>query len=243
MNKIVGAAASGLLLLTRVGWGAVSPPTPLEVKVEVTEVDNSKASSVGVDWPGSIAVQETPHSLVQLGSFQRATGLQADVKWLIETGAAELLANPNLVTDSGTTATFHAGGQIPYVTHSSLGTTNVEFKPYGVLLKVQPSLLKSGEIRLKVQASVSAPDPTNGVVLSGITVPALLEREVTSSITLKEGATVALAGLVQSQKEELIRGVPFLRRIPLLGAFFRWKRTSFRRSTIIIFVTPEVIQL
>lgn len=216
---------------------------PLEVKVEVTEVDNTRAASLGVDWVDSVAIREQPQGLAQLGRFDRVPGLQADLRFLMESGAAELLANPNLVTDSGTTATFHAGGQIPYITNSSIGTTHVEFKPYGVLLKVQPTLLKSGKIRMKVQASVSAPDPTNGVNLSGNTVPALLEREVSSSVTLNAGATVALAGLVQIQKEETARGVPILRRIPLLGAFFRWKRTSYRRSTIIIFVTPDTAQL
>jgi Flp pilus assembly secretin CpaC len=90
---------------------------------------------------------------------------------------------------------------------------------------------------------VSAPDPVNGVNLSGTAVPALLEREVTSIVTMNKGATMALAGLVQTHKEEQTRGVPFLRRIPLLGALFRWKRTNFRRSTILIFVTPETIQL
>ncbi len=163
------AAAPGFLLAA-----------PLEIKVEVTEVDHSKASRLGIEWLNSAAFAEaSPAGLVAIGSVGRLTPLRADLHFLVEEGAAELLANPNLITDSGTAASFQAGGEIPYITSASLGATHVEFKPYGVALNVRPTLLKSGLIRMRVTASVSAPDPTNGVLLSGNAVPALLERKVT----------------------------------------------------------------
>ena len=215
---------------------------PLEVQVEVNEVDNSKAESLGVDWMESLGFSEThPAGPVSVGSIQRVAGLRADIHFLVEEGAAQLLANPNLVTDSDTTATFHAGGEIPYITSSSLGTTHVEFKPYGVELDVHPTLLSDGRIHMRMRAGVSGPDPSSGVTLSGNSVPALLSREVTSDVTLDGGLSMTVAGLVQTQKTDLVRGVPFLRKIPLLGGLFRWHRTSFRRTTIIIFVTPRVI--
>lgn len=223
--------------------GALVPPkVPIEVQVEVNEVDNSKAASLGIDWINTISLAESaPAGIVALGPIERTTPLQADVHFLVEEGAADLLANPNLVTDSGTPATFHAGGEIPYITSSSLGTTHVEFKSYGVKLNVQPTLLADGHIQMRLRAGVSAPDPSNGAQLSGNAVPALLDREVTSNVTVRPGLTMTLAGLVQTQKTEVSSGVPVLRRIPLLGALFRWRRTNFHRTTIIMFVTPRVI--
>jgi pilus assembly protein CpaC len=215
----------------------------VEVQVEVTEVDHAKASSLGVEWINNVGISENSLGIVALGPFNRDVGLQANLHFLIEEGAAELLANPNLVTDSGTTATFHAGGEIPYIINASLGTTHVEFKPYGVILNVQPTVLKSGAIELRIRAAVSAPDETNGVVLSGNSVPALFEREVTSNVTVAPETTMTLAGMVQTRKEESTRGVPLLRHIPLIGALFRWKKYSFRRTSIIMLVTPKVVDL
>jgi pilus assembly protein CpaC len=214
---------------------------PLEVQVEITEVDHLKAASLGMEWPAQIGVEEVlPPTGVALGDFHRVTPLTMNLHALVQEGAAEILANPNLITDSGTVATFHAGGEIPYITSSSLGTTNVEFKTYGVGLKIQPTRQADQTIHLKVDASISAPDETNGVTLSGNSVPALLNRRVTSEVTMNSGTTLTLAGLIQTRKEETEAGVPFLRRVPVLGVFFRWKKTGFRRTTIVIFVTPRI---
>lgn len=207
-------------------------------------MDHAKASRIGVDWLDEIDVsEEAAAGLVSIGSLNRLTPLRGTVNLMVQKGAAELLASPNLVTDSGTTASFHAGGQIPYVTTSSLGSTHVEFKPYGVELKIQPKVLRTGKIEMKVHASISAPDQTNGVVLSGNTVPALLERDVTTHVTVLPGTTMTLAGLVQTVKEQTTRGVPILRKIPLLGMLFRWRRKDLRRTTIIMFVTPKLVEL
>jgi pilus assembly protein CpaC len=221
------------------GVAAATPKMPIEVRVEVAEVDHSKASTLGVEWPDSIGAVETSRAgVVSLGSFDRLTDFQGTLHFLMQEGAAELLANPNLMTDSGTTATFHAGGEIPYITSAALGATHVEFKPYGVNLNVRPTVLDSGQIGMVIKASVSSPDAPNGVSLSGNRVPAILEREVTSNVTVSAGETITLAGLVQTHKEELKRGVPILRKIPLLGALFRWTQKNYRRTTVVMFVTP-----
>lgn len=213
---------------------------PVEIQVEVSEVDHTRAEDLGVEWLQSIGwAERAPRDALKVGSIGRSSPLRADLHFLVQEGAAEMLANPNLVTDSGTTATFNAGGQLPYITSSSLGTSNVEFKPYGVSLRVQPTIAADGRIRLKLKAAVSAPDPTNGTLVSGNQVPALLEREVSTDVTVEPGVTVALAGLVQTHRDETVRGVPVLRRIPLLGALFRWKRTGTRKTTIVVFVTPR----
>lgn len=215
----------------------------LEVQVEVTEVDHATAKKLGIDWLDQVRFEEARSAgPVSLGALIRPTNLAADLNFLIQEGAAELLANPNLVTDSGTEAAFHAGGEIPYITTGSLGTSHVEFKPYGVALKVRPLLLSDGRIRMKLQASVSAPDQTNGVLLAGVAVPALLERKVSANVTVWPGATTALAGMVQSMKEKTVQGIPLLRRIPLLGRLFQWKKTNSRRTTVVIFVTPQIVE-
>jgi pilus assembly protein CpaC len=114
----------------------------------------------------------------------------------------------------------------------------VEFKPYGVELNVKPTVLESGQIGMVIKAAVSSPDASNGVSLSGNRVPALLERQVTSNVTVSPGETITLAGLVQTHKEDVKRFVPVLGRIPLLGMLFRWTQRNYRRTTVVMFVTP-----
>jgi pilus assembly protein CpaC len=233
-------ALAGLFTLLRPAAAAVSgKKIPVEVRVEVAEVDHSKASSLGVEWGDSISIAETSRAgIVSIGAVDRLTDVQATLHFLVQEGAAELLANPNLMTDSGTAATFHAGGEIPYITAAALGATHVEFKPYGVELNVKPTVLDSGQIAMVIKAAVSSPDNSNGVSLSGNRVPALLERQVTSNVTVSAGETITLAGLVQTHKEEIKRGVPFLSKVPVLGMLFRWTQKNFRRTTVVMFVTP-----
>jgi len=224
------------------GWAQVLKKPLIEVQVEITEVDHVKASRFGIEWLDKIGLEEgVIRDFTELGPLKRATHLRADLNFLVQEGAAELLANPNLVTDPGTTAVFHAGGEIPYITTSSLGTAHVEFKPYGIELKIQPELLNNEMVKMAVQALVSAPDQANGVFLSGNAVPALLERKVASHVTVESGTTMTMAGLVQATKEKTITGIPFLRKIPFLGIFFRWEKTLFRRTTIVMFVTPRIL--
>lgn len=213
---------------------------PVEVRVEVAEIDHERASALGVDWSSRFSFSErAPAGLFQVGAVERLDRLRADLDLLVENGAAELLATPNLVVDPGGAAKFHAGGQIPYATSSSLGATSVEFKPYGVQLSVQPQIVSGGWVRLRVEAGVSAPDPTNAVQTAAGAVPALLERKVASTVTLRPGATLALAGLVQSKLESSTRRVPVLGRIPFLGRLFRWERRREHKTTVIVFVTPR----
>ena len=241
MNRIPAVA----IALALAGPAAAAPPRiPVEVHVEVAEVDNARAARLGVEWLDRIAAAERrPAGLLQVGPVERLTPLAADLHFLQSEGAAELLANPNLITDSGTAATFHAGGEIPYIVTSSLGTAHVEFKPYGVVLKIRPVVTEAGWIRMEIDASVSSPDASAGVLVNGNAVPALLERRVATNVTLRPGSTMTLAGLVQSLKEETVRGVPLLKRIPLLGALFRWSTRSERRTTVVVFVTPKILEI
>jgi Flp pilus assembly secretin CpaC len=239
-----GAKLRLVCALQTIFWcGRATAQGPIEVQVEVTEVDQLKASRLGVEWLNQITLSEkSPPGVVAVGSIGRLTSLKADLHMLIQEGAAELLANPNLVTDSGSKAEFHAGGEIPYITTAALGTSNVEFKPYGVGLKIEPTLLPNGRIQMGIEASVSSPDQTNGVGLSGNTVPALLERSVVSRVTVDSESTMTLAGLVQTHRERTESGVPFLRRIPLLGRLFRWRSERYRKTTVIVFVTPRLMK-
>ena len=214
----------------------------IQIGVEVVEVDEQMAQNLGIQWLGTLHVSESAvPSLLKVGTLTR-DALFADLQFLEQHGAADLLANPKLVARDGTDASFHAGGELPYATTSSLGSVSVEFKAYGVDLKINPHLNEKGQIDMSVEAQVSGPDSQNGVTLSGNVVPAIRSRRVASEITVAPGGTLTMAGMIQNEKQWIRDGVPGLMHIPLLKYLFSHKVESLRKTSIVVFVTPIVLE-
>lgn len=217
-------------------------PPLLQIGVEVVEVNERKSRQLGVDWINLLHVEETDvPSVFSVGGFTRSK-IFADLQLLVNEGAADLLANPKLVARDSTTAVFQAGGELPYATSSSLGSANVEFKPYGVNLKINPHLEDNGHIAMSVDAEVSGPDEDRSVLLAGNKVPGIRSRRVSSQLTLSPGTTLTMAGLIQTQKQTTRQGVPGLMHIPVLRYLFSHEVATRERTSIVVFVTPIVLE-
>jgi pilus assembly protein CpaC len=243
MRARTAASIAGIIFLMGAAAQAAEKPKPLiQIGVEVVEVDEQRAMNLGIQWFNTLHIQEASvPSLFEVGTLTRGA-IFADLQFLEQNGAADLLANPKLVARDGTSATFHAGGEIPYATAASLGTVTVEFKAYGVDLKVSPHLNEQDQIELSVDAEVSGPDSQNGVTLSGNVVPGIRSRKASSELTLAPGATLTMAGLLQNDKEWTREGVPVLMHIPFLKYLFSHKVKSTRKTSIVIFVTPTILE-
>ena len=125
----------------------------IEVGVEIMEIDSQSALKAGLSWgsmtssngsssttPNNLSISENaPPSLASLGSFTRES-LTANLELLLNRGKAKILSKPKLLTISGEEASFLAGGEIPYATQNKEGATNVEWKPYGIKLKIKPTV-------------------------------------------------------------------------------------------------------
>ncbi len=173
----------------------------IQIGVEVVEVDDQKTQQLGIQWINQFHIEEASvPSFFKVGAFTRSQ-IFADLQALETAGAADFLANPKLIARDGTTANFHAGGELPYAVAGTLGTVTIEFKPYGVNLKITPHLETSGNIAMSIDAEVSNPDTQNSVTLAGNTVPGIRSRTVSSQLTLSPGSTLTLAGLIQTDKE------------------------------------------
>jgi pilus assembly protein CpaC len=239
------AALSGLLIA---GRAEAAPRREakhsglIQIGVEVVEVDLQKTQRLGVQWLSQILISEqNVPSLFKVGSFTR-TRIAADLEAMFKDGAADLLANPKLVTRDGTEAKFHAGGELPYAATGSLGTVTVDFKPYGVNLKINPTIEPDERIALTIDAEVSGPDDTHSVTLAGNVVPGIRSRQISSELTLTPGSTLTMAGLIQNQKQWTRTGVPGLMRIPLLGRLFSHKVETNERTSIVVFITPTILE-
>jgi type II secretory pathway component GspD/PulD (secretin) len=240
-RRLALAAIASLLAARSPSYAEETKPL-IQIGVEVVEVNEKKSQKLGIQWIGDLHIEEVAvPSLLKVGTFARSK-VFADIQALLTEGGADLLANPKLVTRDNTIATFHAGGELPYAVSSGLGTANVEFKSYGVNLKINPRLEPNGNIAMMIDAEVSGPDEQNSVTLAGNIVPGLRSRRVSSQLTLQPGSTLTMAGLIQNQKQWTRRGVPGLMHIPLLGRLFSHKVQDNQRTSIVVFVTPTVLE-
>jgi pilus assembly protein CpaC len=153
----------------------------------------------------------------------------------------KVLAEPTLVTMSGRPAYFQVGGEIPVLTPQSLGTTSVDYKPYGTELDFVPIVLGDGKVRLEVRPKVSDLDWANAVELYGVKVPALNTRQVETGVELEAGQTLAIAGLVQNRTESSRKGLPWVSEMPYVGALFRRMEDKYNEIELLILVTPELV--
>ncbi len=174
-----------------------------------------------------------------------------DTSWTVfidalkEEGLLKVLAEPTLITLSGKTAYFLAGGEFPIPVPQASGvstTITVDYKSFGVGLNFTPTVLSSKKINMQVAPEVSDLDFTNAITVSGFTIPALTTRRVSTMIELADGQSFAIAGLLRDEIREIISKFPLLGDIPVLGALFR--SSSFQKSDteLIVIVTPHLVK-
>jgi pilus assembly protein CpaC len=173
---------------------------------------------------------------------QLSNRLQIAVNALEVEGAARSLAEPNLVTLSGETASFLAGGQIPIPEVGATGTPSFGFQPYGVGLSFTPTVLKAGLINLVVKPEVSEIDPANGVTVAGTFVPGLTTRKASTTLELRDGQSFMLGGLLQNTNTNNNDQLPYLGSVPVLGALFRSTDYQKQETDLVIVVTPHLVR-
>jgi pilus assembly protein CpaC len=162
-------------------------------------------------------------------------------------GLVKTLAEPTLVTMSGDTANFLAGGEFPIpVAQSGNGQTGVptitvEFKQFGISLAFTPTLLQDGLINMVVNPEVSNIDPTTSVKLGTIEVPGIKVRRAHTTVELRDGESFTVAGLLSDNYQNSIRQFPFIGDLPIIGSLFR--STGFLRdqTELVIVVTPHLV--
>ena len=161
---------------------------------------------------------------------------------LREDGLVKILAEPTLITLSGQTANFLAGGEFPVPVPQGLGTVAIEYKPFGVGLVFTPTVLSKNKINLQVSPEVSELDFTNALVLQGYTIPGIRTRRTSTTIELGDGQSFAIAGLLRESVRTINSKYPLLGDIPILGALFQSKEFQKEESELIIIATPHLVK-
>jgi pilus assembly protein CpaC len=167
-----------------------------------------------------------------------ATTIASRLNLGISNGDVRLLASPELTAKSGGKARLQVGGEVPIPLAGAFGATTVEFKPYGIILAIEPQIDAADIITAKISTELSQIDPA--VTVAGI--PGFVTRSTATEVSLKAGEMIALSGLVNSEMSTAIDRVPALSRIPILGRLFRSDDFRTNRTELVVLLEPEIIQ-
>jgi pilus assembly protein CpaC len=248
----------------------VAPMGQIMLQVRFAEVDRTAINQLGINLLslpgakniGTISTQQfAPPQLANQSSgtasnialsdllnifiFRPDIDFAATIKALQEHNVLQILAEPNLITQSGKDASFLAGGEFPFpVVQPSQGFTavTITFKEFGVRLNFTPTLTPDGLIHLKVKPEVSSLDFTNALTISGFLIPALSTRRVESEMDLNDGQSFAIAGLVDNRVTEQFQKIPGIGDIPILGKLFQSRTLNKSKSELLIVVTPRIVK-
>jgi pilus assembly protein CpaC len=180
----------------------------------------------------------------QIGVAHFPSGIAAVLKALQERGLSKILAEPNLIVRSGEKGNFHVGKRIPVQTVYGVGTMaypSISYEEVGIRINFAPEVLETGAIRLKIEpAEVSS--VARYVAYQGIIAPEIDTRTVNTSVDLREGESLILAGLLSEEMKDTIQKVPVLGDIPILGALFRSTRKELDETELAFFITPRLVK-
>jgi len=178
----------------------------------------------------SLAILESDY-LVDL----ELTALEAE-------GYGEIVSTPRVITANQKEARIEQGVEIPYQQASSSGATTVSFKKAVLSLTVTPHITPNNNIIMDIKVhkdSVGEVISTGGL---GGTVPSIDTRMIETQVLVKDGQTIVLGGIFETERRETINKVPFLGDIPILGVLFRSKQVIDNKAELLIFVTPRILE-
>jgi general secretion pathway protein D len=236
------------------------------IDVLVAEVALTNSNNLGFTWQldklgsGATAVKlsGTTYKAGISGSGLNVNALlggdllrQLAISALASNSDSRVISNPKVMTRNGESASINVGQEVPTVTSqgssSSTGTftttTNVipqtiQYRNTGVLLRVRPVIHAGDRIDLDISQEVSSAEPTTTGVTSS---PTIRKRSIDTKLSLRDGATVMLGGLISETNTDSDSGVPLIKDIPGLGNLFKNANKSRNRTELVVMITPYII--
>jgi len=164
------------------------------------------------------------------------TLIDLEISALQAENEGEVISSPRVVTADRHEARIEQGVEIPYLSASSSGATQVEFKKAVLSIEVTPQITPDDRVIM----DLSVNNDTVGDIFAGI--PSIDTREVTTQVLVNNGDTVVLGGIYEQITRDEVDKVPFLGDLPLIGYFFRHTLESDQRRELLIFVTPKILK-
>ena len=239
----------------------------IEARIVEANVDYDKA--LGVRWGGSSnrsggsnatvggtgtvtgangVVSNSNSPFVDLGAANATSGigiafvtdnvlLDLELSAMEKTGNGEIVSQPKVVTSDKETAKILKGTEVPYQEASSSGATSVSFKEASLSLEVTPQITPDNRIIMEVKVTKDEPDYINTV----LGVPPIKKNEVNAKVLVADGETIVIGGVFSNTQSKIVDKVPFLGDVPYVGRLFRRDVVSEKKSELLVFLTPRIM--
>lgn len=178
-----------------------------------------------------------PTSSIGLGFLTNNTILDLELSAMEKTGNGEVVSQPKVVTSDKETAKILKGTEVPYQEASSSGATSVSFKEASLSLEVTPQITPDNRIIMEVKVTKDEPDYVNTV----LGVPPIKKNEVNAKVLVADGETIVIGGVFSNTQSKVVDKVPFLGDVPYVGRLFRRDVVSEKKSELLVFLTPRIM--
>ncbi|WP_223511675.1 type IV pilus secretin PilQ [Pseudomonas sp. GL-R-26] len=197
---------------------------------------------------GTLGSTSTNSPFVDMGVANNTSGigiafitdnvlLDLELTAMEKTGNGEIVSQPKVVTSDKETAKILKGTEIPYQEASSSGATSVSFKEASLSLEVTPQITPDNRIIMEVKVTKDEPDYLNKVQ----DVPPIKKNEVNAKVLVNDGETIVIGGVFSNTQSKVVDKVPFLGDVPYLGRLFRRDVVSEKKSELLVFLTPRIM--
>lgn len=233
----------------------------VSLRVTITEIRRDIVKQLGVNFSGtggtngltnitnappmSVNGAITGAAAATLGWSMFGEKLTSTIQAFERQGVARTLAEPTVTAISGERAKFLAGGTIPIPSGESCsgGVCSLSFaqQPYGVTLNFSPVVLSQGRIQLRIATEVTDIDTSHQITIGNTSIPGFRTRKNETTVELPSGGSIASAGLLSTQSQAAVNGLPGLMNLPVLGALFRSNDYLRQETELLIIVTPYIV--
>ena len=236
------------------------PPAEVMIEVTIAEITLTDDTQYGVEFfidsLGNSDVQvDIENGGLGLGAVGTSIGvvtgnIDAALNFFAKNNQVNVLSTPRLTARSGGSAQIQVGSDVPIITSQRATDTqsgnngtdilqSVDYRSTGVLLSIEPIVFGDNRVDLAITQEVSTAVQTTS---SQISSPTISNRSVTTQLSLEDGATAILGGLIQNTTTRDETGTPILKDIPFIGNLFRNTTLSDNRTELIVLITAYVVR-
>jgi type II secretion system protein D len=233
------------------------PPPQVLIQVLLAEVSIDDTDDLGVDWSlaetfgktsvtAKTALGFTPASMFSVS----VTGSDGSLmlKALQSQSHLEVLSRPQVLASDNQRATINIGERVPFITNSRVDPTSgaafntIQYQQVGIILDVLARINPDGFIKLVVRPEISSVSKDQVQISKDVFALRINSRSAETTVTVQDGHTIVLGGLISTSDQTVENKIPFLGDIPLLGWLFKYTSTQKKRTELLIIMTPTVIR-
>jgi len=229
----------------------IDTPTPqVMIEAKIVEVDIKSARELGIEWRadfreptvdtrigGGVSTPVAGVGELVFGTLLSGIDLEAKLSMLESKNKAHILSQPKIAVVDNKEAMILSGKKVPIITLDRAGNEIIQFYDVALKLTVTPHINPENQVLLDLHPEVS--DLSSEATVAGGII--ILTSEANTSLMVNDGQTAVIGGVMKTKTGEVVRGVPILSSIPLLGRLFKSKSKSDEKSEIMVFVTPHII--